>query len=518
MDAKKRAVLSVSDKRGIAELAENLVALGYEIISTGGTAALLAEKGIPVTRISDLTGFPEMMEGRIKTLHPKLLGGILALRDKASHVEAMEKHGIPPVDLVVVNLYPFAETVKKPDVTLAEAIENIDIGGPTMIRAAAKNYEHVAVVTDPDDYALVIEQLKEKGAVDRGLRGRLAQKVFSTMARYNGMIAAYLEKTFGEVVPAEDTPEALSLKLEKIQSLRYGENPHQKAAFYREIPPVSTGIPEARQLQGKALSFNNIVDFEAAWTASHDFDEPAAVVIKHTNPCGAAIAPSPAEAFKRARETDPVSAFGSVIGFNREVDGDAAREIVTLFVEGIVAPGFTPEAREILSKKKKVRILALDPPDYGTGGYDMKKVMGGLLLQDRDISDLDPAQMDIKTRRSPTEEEMKALRFAWKVVKLVKSNAIVFTSATQTIGVGAGQMSRVDAVKIAVMKAQLPLEGSVVASDAFFPFRDGLDAAADAGATAVIQPGGSIRDKEVIEAADERGLAMVFTGIRHFRH
>ena len=518
MTGRRLAIISVSDKQNIVEFASRLIILGYEIISTGGTARLLSERGVRVTPISDLTGFPEIMEGRIKTLHPKLLGGILALREKDSHRQAMKAHDISPVDLVVVNLYPFRETIKKPDVHFQEALENIDIGGPTMIRAAAKNFEHVTVVTDPEDYAVILEQLETHGEVDGETRFRLAKKVFRTMAGYDEMIASFLEKedTPAEAVPS--LPGALTFRLEKILPLRYGENPHQHAGFYREASFTGTGIPEARKLQGKELSFNNIIDFEAAWAASHALEKTASVIIKHTNPCGVALGASPAEAFNRARETDPVSAFGSVIGFNREVDAEAAEAVASMFVEGIIAPSYSPGALQILAKKKKVRILALDPPEYAHSGYDMKKVIGGFLVQERDLADLDPDRLEVKTRRSPTGDEMKALRFAWQVVKMIKSNAIVFTSASQTIGIGAGQMSRVDSAKIAIMKAELPLKGSAVASDAFFPFRDGVDVAAEAGATAIIQPGGSIRDKEVIEAADEHDMAMVFTGIRHFRH
>ncbi len=516
----ERAIVSVSDKSGVEELGEGLAAHGVEILSTGGTAARLAGAGVEVIEVSEYTGFPEMMDGRVKTLHPKIHGGLLAVRDDEGHAGAMTDHGIGPIDIVVVNLYPFEATVAREGCSFADAIENIDIGGPSMIRSAANNHRYVTVLTDPVDYPLVLEELeKNGGAVSDETRLRLAKKAFSLTARYDGAIAGYLT-SLREDGSRSAFPEVLTLQVEKAQDCRYGENPHQRAAFYVEKDaPVST-VSGARQLQGKELSFNNIIDFDGAVETVKEFEETAAIVIKHTNPCGAAIsAVSLADAYRKARATDPVSAFGGVVALNREVDAETAEELKSTFLEGVIAPGFSEEARKILKKKKNLRLLQVDLADRSSGlDLDIKKVAGGLLCQTRDLALVPPVEWKTVTRRPPTEEELSALFFGWKIVKHVKSNAIVYCNKDQVVGVGAGQMSRVDSSKIAVMKAELPIKGTVICSDAFFPFRDGVDAAAEAGATAVIEPGGSIRDEEVIAAADEHGMAMVFTGMRHFRH
>jgi len=521
----RRALLSVSDKTSLVAFASGLVGLGVELISTGGTARVLREAGLSVTDVAETTGFPEMLDGRVKTLHPRIHGGLLAIRGNPEHERQMAAQGIKPIDLVAITLYPFEATTAKPTVSLAEAIENIDIGGPAMIRSAAKNFEAVAVIVDPSDYGLVLDELKRNdGALSPTSRFELARKAFAQTARYDALIAAFLE---GGELSVDGTwsrdrgterafPPFLHVRLEKLQELRYGENPHQRAAFYRDLD-LKGGIAAARQLQGKELSYNNIMDLHAAWELAQEWTEPVAVIIKHTNPCGVATASELAQAYMRARDTDPVSAYGGILGLNRPLDAATAREVAPTFVEAIIAPGYAPEARAILREKKNLRLLETPQGDAGKG-YEMRRVSGGMLVQDRDDVDLDPASLKMVTKRAPTDREMGALRFAWRVAKHVKSNAIVLATEQATVGIGAGQMSRVDSVRLARMKAAFPTQGTVLASDAFFPFRDGVDAAAEAGVTAIVQPGGSVRDDEVIAAADERGLAMVFTGIRHFRH
>ena len=513
-----RALVSVSDKAGVVEFARALLTQGVQILSTGGTAQLLKLNGIVVTEVADYTGFPEMMEGRGKTLHPKIHGAILARRDKADHVASMRSHGIEPIDMVVVNLYPFAKTVARPGCTMGEAIENIDIGGPALVRAAAKNHEFVAVVTDPADYGPVIEKMKAgRGALDGATRFALAAKAFSHTAEYDGMISNWLtaREASGK---ARDFPDRLNVQVRLAQALRYGENPHQQAAFYVERDPPAGALARFAQVQGKELSYNNIADADAAWECCRSFEVPACVIVKHANPCGVAIANSPLEAYANAFRTDPTSAFGGIIAFNREVDGEAAAAVARQFVEVVIAPAYAPEALRVFAAKQNVRLLAIE-----AGGepnrYDMKRVGGGLLVQTADGFDV--SYLKTVTRRAPTDEELNDLVFAFRVAKFVKSNAIVFCKDGMTLGVGAGQMSRVDSTRIAAIKAKnagLALRGSVAASDAFFPFRDGLDVVAQAGARAVIQPGGSVRDAEVISAANEHGIAMVFTGMRHFRH
>jgi len=514
-----RALISVSDKTGVVELARALAARKVEILSTGGTAALLKKEGVPVTEVSAHTGFPEMLDGRVKTLHPKIHGGILARRDLREHMAAIESAGIPPIDLIVVNLYPFEATVADPDCGLENAIENIDIGGPAMLRAAAKNYGGVAVVVDPSDYAKVLEEIGAGGAVSAATRFGLAKKVFAHTAAYDGAIANYLTS-----LDAQDRrlpyPDVLSLQFRKLQDMRYGENPHQTAAFYRDANPVAGGIAAYSVLQGKELSYNNIADSDAAWECVKSFAEPACVIVKHANPCGVAIADSPLAAYRKAFKTDPTSAFGGILAFNRALDRAAAEEIGKQFAEVIIAPRIEPAAREILAGRQNLRVLEV-PVAHETQARDFKRVGGGLLVQSTDAKAIDRKDLALKTKKKPSEAQWTDLLFAWKVARFVKSNAIVFCRDGATVGVGAGQMSRVDSARIAAIKAKsagLELAGSVVASDAFFPFRDGLDAVIDAGAAAVIQPGGSVRDDEVIAAADERGIAMVFTGVRHFRH
>jgi len=520
----ERALISVSDKEGIVEFAGQLREMGVEILSTGGTAKLLRESGVSVRDVSEYTGFPEILDDRVKTLHPKIHGALLALRDNPIHQREMEEHGIKPIDLVVVNLYPFAQTVSHEDVTLEQAITNIDIGGPSMIRSAAKNYQDVAVVVDPSSYDDVIQNLKENdGALSSDLRLALAMEAFERTAHYDSVIHTFLaslQKKKEAVAVSK-----LLLEYTKIMDLRYGENPHQKAALYQERILSEPCIPGAEKIHGKELSFNNILDLDAACETVKEFTKPAAVVIKHTNPCGVAIGSFALEAYKKARATDPVSAFGSVVAFNRSVDIGTAEELNKTFIEAILAPGFNRDALDVLKRKTKRRLVLLEGLETwrmvgGTviPGRDLRKIVGGVLVQDRDLLTITEKDLRCVTKREPTEEELKALLFAWKVVKHVKSNAIIYTNATETLGIGAGQMSRVDSSRIAVMKAQKPLEGSVVASDAFFPFRDGVDAAVEAGATAIIQPGGSVRDEESIEACNEHNVAMVFTGIRHFRH
>lgn len=516
----RRAIVSVSDKSGVVPFAKELSKLGVEILSTGGTAKSLREQGIPVKDISEYTGFPEMLDGRVKTLHPKVHGGLLGQRSKPEHVQKMKEHQILPIDLVAVNLYPFEATVAKEGCCLEEAIENIDIGGPTMIRSAAKNYPDVTVVVDPNDYDLILSELKGKGEVSIETNFRLAKKVFQHTARYDGAISNYL----GQIENGKkvyDFPETFTFQAKKAQELRYGENPHQKAAFYREYVLTEPSVSNANQLQGKELSYNNILDVDSAFETVKEFEEPATVIIKHNNPCGAAISSkSLADAYRKARECDPVSAFGGVVGFNRIVDKETAKEMIEIFLEVIIAPGFDPEALEILKSKKDLRILQTPPLTVflQQSGFDLRKVVGGLLVQDRDLGHVPMDQWKVVTKRRPTEEERRAMAFGWKVAKHVKSNAIILVREDRTIGIGAGQMSRVDSTRLAVMKAQSTTKGTVLASDAMFPFRDGIDTGAESGATAIIQPGGSIRDDEVIAAADEYNIAMVFTGMRHFRH
>jgi len=515
-----RVLISVTDKSGIVEFARELAAFGVEILSTGGTAARLRDSGLAVTDVSDYTGFPEMMDGRLKTLHPKIHGGLLALRDSEDHMQAAREHDIEAIDMVVINLYRFEDTVAKEGCTLEEAIENIDIGGPTMLRAAAKNHRFVSVVTDPADYPLIIDEMKERGGrISEATNFALATKTFQLTARYDGAISNYL----GAIAPGGgqgDFPATLTMQFAKAQELRYGENPHQKAVFYRESDRTLSAIPNARQLQGKELSYNNIMDSDAAWSMVSDFTEPAVIVMKHANPCGAATSASGVkEAYVKAMATDPLSAFGGIVSFNRPVDGETAEEMTKTFLEVIIAPAFDEEAREILAAKKNLRVLEIAAGrNVGDSDLDFRRVAGGLLVQGRDIGVDDVRTAEVMTKRPPTEDEYQALQFAWNIVKGVKSNAIVLAAKDQLVGVGAGQMSRVDSVRIAQMKAQLPTTGTVLASDAFFPFRDNVDMAAKAGVTAIIQPGGSIRDAESIEAADEHGIAMIFTGKRHFKH
>jgi phosphoribosylaminoimidazolecarboxamide formyltransferase/IMP cyclohydrolase len=514
-----RALLSVSDKSGIVELARALGAAGIELLSTGGTARLLEKEGVKVMEVSAYTGFPEMLDGRVKTLHPKIHGGLLARRDDAGHMAALQGAGIGPIDLLVVNLYPFAATVADPDARFEDAIENIDIGGPAMLRSAAKNHAHVAVLVDPADYARVLAEIRATGGVSDETRFGLAAKVFAHTAAYDGAIASYLYSLDAGGARLE-YPEVLSLQLVKLDDLRYGENPHQTAAFYRDLQPVGGGIAAYRQLQGKELSYNNIADADAAWECVKSFAEPACVIVKHANPCGAALADSLAQAYDKAFRTDPVSAFGGILAFNRALDAATAEALGKQFAEVVIAPRVEPEAQQVLAKKANVRVLEV-PLAHEAQAHDYKRVGGGFLVQTSDSKVLQKSQFRVVSKKQPTDAQWADLTFAWCVAKYVKSNAIVFCGGGMTLGIGAGQMSRVDSVRIAALKAagaKLSLAGSVVASDAFFPFRDGLDVLADAGAAAVIQPGGSVRDEEVIAAADERGVAMVFTGVRHFRH
>jgi len=517
----RRALLSVTDKTGLVDFARVLAGFSVELVSTGGTGAALRAAGLPVKDISELTGFPEMLDGRVKTLHPRVHGGLLYIRGNPQHEAAVWAHGIEPIDMVVVNLYAFEKTAAQPGVAFGHLIENIDIGGPSMVRSAAKNFEDVAIVTKVADYPELIDELKARsGALSRATRWGLAKKAFALTAAYDSAIAGTLERIAEAPAPSapaaiDDTalPATLRSNLPRTQSLRYGENPHQRAALYSDASGL--GIAGSVQLQGKELSYNNIVDLDACWELAQEFEEPAVVIVKHTNPCGAATGATILEAYKKALECDPVSAFGGVIGINREVDGPAAEEIAKLFVEAIAAPGFSPEARERFAAKKNLRLVEVKaaPPKP-----IVKNVSGGLLLQDADTGRVTESELKVVTWRPPTAGELRSLLFAWRVCKHVKSNAIVYARDGQTLGVGAGQMSRVDAARFGAMKAVLPLQGCVAASDAFFPFPDGLEAVAQAGATAVIQPGGSVRDDEVIAAADKLGVAMVFTGIRHFRH
>ncbi|HXG65489.1 MAG TPA: bifunctional phosphoribosylaminoimidazolecarboxamide formyltransferase/IMP cyclohydrolase [Blastocatellia bacterium] len=526
MEKIRRALISVSDKTGLAEFARRLNRHSVELISTGGTARLLREAGLEVRDVSDLTGFPEILGGRVKTLHPKVHGGLLAVRDNPDHQQQVAQNGIEYIDMVVVNLYPFRETIAREDVTVEDAIENIDIGGPSMIRSAAKNFASVAVVVSPADYARVANEMDANGgAVTRATRLRLARQAFEATAQYDLAIAEFLA---GSVTLDEATetprveksgglPPRFALFARKETDLRYGENPHQRAALY-VTSEQERGLARAEKLQGKELSYNNLIDLDAAWALVSEFTDTACVIIKHTNPCGAATGADTREAFEKARATDPVSAFGGIIGFNRAVSGAAARAIAETFFEAIVAPDYEAEALEAFAAKKNLRIMRMGVEADASAPYDIRMISGGLLVQDRDRGALDEAQLRAVSKRQPTEAEMRALRFAWVIAKHVKSNAIVYAGDGQLVGVGAGQMSRVDSVKIGAMKAQLPLAGTVLASDAFFPFRDGVDEAARAGITAIIQPGGSVRDEEVIAAANEHNLAMVFTGMRHFKH
>lgn len=516
---RKQALLSVSDKTGVVDFARELSALGYHLLSTGGTAKLIAQAGIPVQEVADYTGFPEMLDGRVKTLNPKIHAGILARRPDPAHMKALADHEIDPIDIVVVNLYPFEATVAKPDCTFEDAIENIDIGGPTMIRAAAKNHESVAVVVDPADYAGVLAELKEKGEVSAETRLHLAKKVFCYTARYDAMISNYLTALDDEK-QKKDFPETFTRQFVKVQDMRYGENPHQKAAFYREVHVGKGLLASYKQLHGKALSYNNIADSDAAWEAVRQFAEPACVIIKHANPCGVAVGADSAEAYQKAFKTDSKSAFGGILAFNTVVTGACAEMISKQFAEVIMAPAFDEAALAILEKKPNLRLLTIEMGE-DHNDFDFKRVGGGLLVQTPDLQVVSEEGLRVVTKKQPTAEQIKDMLFAWRVAKFVKSNTIVFAKDGMTMGVGAGQMSRVDSARIASIKAEeagLSLQGTAVASDAFFPFRDGLDVVVDAGATCVIQPGGSIRDEEVIAAADERGIVMVFTGERHFRH
>jgi phosphoribosylaminoimidazolecarboxamide formyltransferase/IMP cyclohydrolase len=521
MTAVTRALISVSDKTGIVDFAARLSKLGIEILSTGGTARMLSDNGVAVKEVSEHTGFPEVMDGRLKTLHPKIHGGLLGRRDVDA--EAMGAQGIEPIDLLVVNLYPFEQTVAKPDCDLATAIENIDIGGPAMLRAAAKNHAFVTVVVDASDYGTVIDELEGSGEVTNETRFHLAIKVFEHTARYDGAIANYFGAVDGAAAERQAFPRTYSMQFQKAQDMRYGENPHQAAAFYVERAPAEPCISTARQIQGKALSYNNVADTDAALECVKSFDDTACVIVKHANPCGVAIDGSVLEAYEQAYKTDPTSAFGGIIAFNRPLDAATSAAIIERqFVEVIIAPSVEDDALTVLSGKQNVRVLTCGQwHDKRPTERDFKRVAGGLLIQDRDLGEVGAADLKVVTKRAPSNQEMADLQFAWKVVKFVKSNAIIYCKDGMTIGIGAGQMSRVYSAKIAAIKAAdegLEVRGSVMASDAFFPFRDGIDAAAEVGVSAVIEPGGSMRDDEVIAAADEHGMAMVFTGMRHFRH
>ena len=525
------ALISVSDKTGVVDFARELHTLGIKLLSTGGTAKLLAEQGLPVTEVAELTGFPEMLDGRVKTLHPKVHGGLLARRDLPEHMAALAEHNIDTIDLLVVNLYPFEATVAKAGCTLEDAIENIDIGGPAMVRSAAKNWKDVGVLTDSSQYAVVLAELKASGKLTNKTKFALSVAAFNRISQYDGAISDYLSRI------QEDGSHALfpaqsNTRFIKLQDLRYGENPHQQAAFYRDLYPAPGSLVTAKQLQGKELSYNNIADADAAWECVKSFDVSACVIVKHANPCGVAVGDDASQAYEKAFKTDPTSAFGGIIAFNREVDVPAALQISKQFVEVLMAPSYTPEALELFKAKANVRVLQIKLPDgFGRAGnsdwdngrnaVDVKRVGSGLLMQTADNHELTLADLKVVSKAQPTAQQLQDLLFAWKVAKYVKSNAIVFCADGMTMGVGAGQMSRLDSARIASIKAQhasLSLQGTAVASDAFFPFRDGLDVVVDAGATSVIQPGGSMRDPEVIAAADERGIVMVFTGVRHFRH
>ena len=527
------ALLSVSDKTGVLDLARALHALGIRLLSTGGTAKLLADHGLPVTEVAEMTGFPEMLDGRVKTLHPKVHGGLLARRDMPAHMQALAAHGIDTIDLLVVNLYPFEATVARPGCTLEEAIENIDIGGPAMVRSAAKNWKDVAVLTDASQYETVIAELQSQGAVSSTTKFALSVAAFNRISQYDGAISDYLSSVQPDGTLAA-FPSQTNGRFVKLQDLRYGENPHQHAAFYRDMYPAPGSLVTAQQLQGKELSYNNIADADAAWECVKSFDTPACVIVKHANPCGVAVAHDASSAYAKAFSTDPTSAFGGIIAFNCEVDGATAQHVSAQFVEVLMAPAFSPEALQTLALKPNVRVLQIALPyalggaprgtsawDLGRNAVDVKRIGSGLLMQTADNHELTLADMQVVTKLQPTAAQLQDLLFAWKVAKYVKSNAIVFCKDGMTLGVGAGQMSRLDSARIASIKAGhagLTLAGTVVDSDAFFPFRDGLDVVVDAGATCIIQPGGSMRDDEVVRAADERGVAMVYTGVRHFRH
>ncbi len=523
------ALISVSDKAGVFELARALHELGIGLLSTGGTAKLLADSGLPVTEVATVTGFPEMLDGRVKTLHPKVHGGLLARRDMPEHMAALATHGIATIDLLVVNLYPFEATVAKAGCTLEDAIENIDIGGPAMVRSAAKNWKDVAVLTDANQYDTVIAELKAHGAVSTKTKFALSVAAFNRISNYDAAISDYLSAFDLETGMIRTFPGQSNGRFVKLQDLRYGENPHQAAAFYRDLHPAPGSLVTAKQLQGKELSYNNIADADAAWECVKSFDDAACVIVKHANPCGVALAADAAGAYKKAFQTDPTSAFGGIIALNREVDETTAQAISQQFVEVLMAPAYSEAALAVFKAKANVRVLQIDLPDAagdtawarGRNAQDVKRVGSGLLIQTADNHELTVADLKVVTKVQPTQQQLEDLLFAWKVATYVKSNAIVFCKDGMTMGVGAGQMSRLDSARIASIKAGhagLTLAGTVVASDAFFPFRDGLDVVVDAGATAVIQPGGSMRDQEVIDAADERGVAMVFTGVRHFRH
>ncbi|MEC0179899.1 bifunctional phosphoribosylaminoimidazolecarboxamide formyltransferase/IMP cyclohydrolase [Paenibacillus peoriae] len=512
----KRALVSVSDKRGIVEFCRELSKLGVEIVSTGGTSSLLSKEGIPVIGISEVTGFPEIMDGRVKTLHPAVHSGLLAVRDNEEHQRQMKELGLDYIDLVVVNLYPFAETIAKPGVTYEDAIENIDIGGPTMLRSAAKNHAFVSVVVDADDYSTVLEEIRKDGDTELNTRKRLAAKVFRHTAAYDALISDYLSNVTGEPLP-----ERYTVTYEKIQDLRYGENPHQQAAFYRQPLAAKGTLTTAKQLHGKELSYNNINDANAALQIVKEFSEPAVVAVKHMNPCGVGIGGSIYEAYSKAYAADSTSIFGGIVAANRIIDGDTAKKLNEIFLEIVLAPGFTKEALEILTKKKNIRLLdmgELFPSEQAESRFVVTSIEGGMVVQQNDIHAVDPDALTVVTERAPSEEELKQLLFSWKVVKHVKSNAIVLAADNMTIGVGAGQMNRVGAAKIAIEQAGEKAKGAVLASDAFFPMGDTLEMAAKAGITAVIQPGGSIKDEESIKVANEYGIAMVFTGVRHFKH
>ncbi|WP_426173500.1 bifunctional phosphoribosylaminoimidazolecarboxamide formyltransferase/IMP cyclohydrolase [Massilia sp. TWR1-2-2] len=525
-----QALISVSDKTGVLDFARALSAMGVNILSTGGTAKLLAENGVAVTEVADYTGFPEMLDGRVKTLHPKVHGGILARRDFPDHVAKLAEHNIPAIDMVVVNLYPFQQAVAKDSCTLEDAIENIDIGGPTMLRSAAKNHKDVVVVCDPADYGLVLAEMKgtsaAAGTVSYDTKFMLAKKVFAHTAQYDGAITNYLTSLGEDKAHATRAayPQVLNMTFDKVQDMRYGENPHQSAAFYRDLQPATGALANYKQLQGKALSYNNIADADAAWECVKSLGglgQPAGcVIVKHANPCGVAIGTDAADAYGRALQTDPTSAFGGIIAFNVEVDARTAAEIAKLFVEVLIAPSFSAEALQLMAAKQNVRLLQI-PLGDGNNPFDVKRVGGGLLVQTPDARNVGLGELRVVTKAQPSQQQLQDMMFAWRVAKFVKSNAIVFCANGMTLGVGAGQMSRIDSARIASIKAQnagLTLAGSAVASDAFFPFRDGLDVVVDAGATCVIHPGGSMRDQEVIDAADERGVVMLYTGARHFRH
>jgi phosphoribosylaminoimidazolecarboxamide formyltransferase/IMP cyclohydrolase len=522
-----KALISVSDKTGIVELAQALHALNVQLLSTGGTAKLLAEHGLPVTEVAELTQFPEMLDGRVKTLHPKVHGGLLARRDLPEHMAALKAHGIETIDLLIVNLYPFEATVAQPGCTLDDAIENIDIGGPAMVRSAAKNWKDVAVLTDAAQYPGVIAELKAAGKVSDATRFALSVAAFNRISQYDGAISNYLSSIQFDAAAAvpkrSEFPAQSNSQFIKLQDLRYGENPHQTAAFYRDVLPAAGSLVTAQQLQGKELSYNNIADADAAWECVKSFNESACVIVKHANPCGVAVGQDALESYSKAFQTDPTSAFGGIIAFNRPVDKAAAEAVSKQFVEVLMAPSYSAEALDIFKAKANVRVLQIELPagDAGRNSQDIKRIGSGLLIQSADNHELSLSDLKVVTKVQPTPQQLQDLLFAWKVAKYVKSNAIVFCANGMTMGVGAGQMSRLDSARIASIKAghaKLSLQGTAVASDAFFPFRDGLDVVVDAGATCVIQPGGSMRDQEVIDAANERGVAMVFSGVRHFRH